>query len=142
VRQIESGKSPVDGRHRPIARGRRFRLMKAASGRRNRCRVLARLGRDRGSTKCQGQRPSDRSALSALVRRVEALTLSVGFRREEIYTQTDLATLKGNAVRGEFDQLVGRQVRLFGYVVSGRQEQVNTATVWQTTVNVGVSVRF
>jgi hypothetical protein len=66
----------------------------------------------------------------------------VGFRREEIYTQTDLATLKGNAVRGEFDQLVGRQVRLFGYVVSGRQEQVNTATVWQTTVNVGVSVRF
>jgi|KBSSwiStaDraftv2_1062776.scaffolds.fasta_scaffold958692_1 hypothetical protein len=28
VRQIESGKSPMNGRHRPIARGRRFRLMK------------------------------------------------------------------------------------------------------------------
>jgi len=33
----------------------------------------SRLGRDRRSTKCAGQRPADRSALSALARRVEAL---------------------------------------------------------------------
>ena len=68
-------------------------------------------------------------------------TYSHGISRE-IRSIEDLTTLNGDTVRGEFDVLSGRRLRIFGALGITRQERTNRASQWQSTVYSGVSVQF
>ena len=54
----------------------------------------------------------------------------------------DLARLHSNSVRGEFDILFGRRLRVDGSVTASHQERVDVAPVWQTTLTAGFAVLF
>jgi YaiO family outer membrane protein len=69
------------------------------------------------------------------------VTYSHGFSRE-VRSVEDLTTLNGDTIRGEFDVLSGRRLRIFGSGGTSRQERANREVLWQTTVNGGVSVQF
>lgn len=69
-------------------------------------------------------------------------TYSHGLSREEIRSIDDLARLHSNSVRGEFDILFGRRLRVDGSVTASHQERVDLAPVWQTTLTAGFAVLF
>jgi len=69
------------------------------------------------------------------------VTYSHGFSRE-IRAAVDLTTLDSDTVRGEFDVLSGRRLRIFGTAATSRGERANRPVVWQTTLTAGVSVQF
>ena len=69
------------------------------------------------------------------------VTYSHGFSRE-IRSAVDLTTLNSDTVRGEFDVLSGRRLRIFGSGATSRGERANRAVLWQTTLTAGVSAQF
>lgn len=69
------------------------------------------------------------------------VTYSHGINRE-IRSVEDLTTLNGDTVRGEFDVLSGKRLRVFGAVATGRQERTDRSPLWQTTIYSGLSVQF
>ncbi len=69
------------------------------------------------------------------------LNYSHGFSRE-IRALVDLTTLDTDTVRGEFDVLSGRRLRIFGSGATSRAQRTNRPVLWQTTLTAGVSVQF
>jgi YaiO family outer membrane protein len=69
------------------------------------------------------------------------VTYSHGISRE-IRSVEDLTTLFGDTVRGEFDVLSGRRLRIFGALGVTRQERTESSPQWQTTIYSGLSVQF
>jgi YaiO family outer membrane protein len=69
------------------------------------------------------------------------VTYSHGVSRE-IRSLEDLRTLNGDTVRGEFDVLSGKRLRIFGALATGRQERTARSPLWQTTIYSGLSLQF
>jgi len=70
------------------------------------------------------------------------LIFSHGFSREEIRSESDLATLDSNAIAGEWDVVITDRLRVFGSASTSRQEQASGDGVWQTTIVNGLWIRF
>jgi YaiO family outer membrane protein len=70
------------------------------------------------------------------------VTYSHGLSREEVRNLSDLAALDADTIRGEFDCLFGSRVRLSGGAGTSRQDRVDRAPLWQTTISGGLSVEF
>jgi YaiO family outer membrane protein len=69
------------------------------------------------------------------------VTYSHGLSRE-IRSTVDLTTLDADTVKGEFDVLSGRRLRIFGHTATSRRERADRPVLWQTTMQAGVSVQF
>ncbi len=70
------------------------------------------------------------------------LGYSHGLSREEVRSQFDLLTLRAHTIRGEFDVLAGKRLRVFASGSTSRQERVSLVPLWQTTISSGISVQF
>lgn len=70
------------------------------------------------------------------------VTYSHGFSVEEVRNVVDLATVRADTIRGEFDRRFHAPLRLYGSVSVSRQERATRPTVQQINVTGGFRVLF
>jgi YaiO family outer membrane protein len=94
--------------------------------------------------------PLDSTSGHALVRRYfgsdgssfVGVGYSHGLSREEVRGALDLLTLDNDTVRGQFDALMTGRLRLQLDANTSRQQRARGASLWQTSVGLGIAVRF